>query len=156
MKQFIFMIILIFLFMWVAERCEDTPIFSNDSTKKSNSNKIETKQIKEYYSNGNVKLSCTTVNGMLHGTCYTYYENGTPFNITEMKYDKQHGLFLQYYENGKLSLRQYYSNGVLNGDFNVFHENGNIALKGFYKDGKKTGKWKFYKFDGSFDYEEKY
>ena len=65
-----------------------------------------------YWDNGNVWFKERFVNGVLHGLCiYYYYSNGNIWCKQRYVNGKLHGISEYYHDSGKLWLKQYYING---------------------------------------------
>tara|TARA_Y100001970_G_C13840186_1_gene654072 strand:+ start:21 stop:716 length:696 start_codon:yes stop_codon:yes gene_type:complete len=123
------------------------------------------KDYREYYENGQLKVSGKLKDGVGEGTWFSYYENGQIQN--EMNYkngegnglwrgyyetgeikvevyckdDKFYGDMVGYYKNGQPSERTKYKEGLSNGKSTLYFKDGNIKSQGYYKDGVKYGRW---------------
>ncbi|MBI9058549.1 MAG: hypothetical protein JEZ01_12365 [Labilibaculum sp.] len=118
---------------------------------------------KEYYDNGNLKLSGTFNTYKKNGEWRYYYENSQlkktgNFNddkkIEEWQYyyengykkmigaflnNERNGKWLRYGKrNGKLQVEIEYRNGIRNGKFKVFNSNGDVIKEFEYVNGIKT------------------
>jgi antitoxin component YwqK of YwqJK toxin-antitoxin module len=96
---------------------------------------IEDATYKEYYSDGNIKIEKTIVNGKKNGSLKIYYPNG---NIQSKAYyasGKLNGTVEIFNENGNLLFEQNFKNSILNGFFKEYDEMGNIKSELFYING---------------------
>ena len=71
------------------------------------------KYLKEYYDNGNLKLS------------------------KAFKKSRENGITLDYYENGALKSSRTFKDGLLNGESTFYNEDGTILKKEIYSKGMK-------------------
>ncbi|MFH1752548.1 MAG: hypothetical protein ABH875_00035 [Candidatus Omnitrophota bacterium] len=105
---------------------------------------------KQYYLNGNVKLS-TTYNKRheKHGIENLYYETGELWSKTIYKRDRKDSIEKIYYKSGQIMKEKPYIKGVLNGTEKAYWENGELMEEMSYDDGMKDGVAKYYDIDGS-------
>ena len=68
---------------------------------------------KSYYSNGNIKVSVTIINGLIEGRHYNYYKNGNIQSYVEFLHGKLHGQEFHYLKNGKIRSEIVYRNDSL-------------------------------------------
>lgn len=87
------------------------------------------KQGKEtlFYNSGKVKETNQYKDGMLEGTTFGYYPDGTRYYEVNYSEDEKNGSAKNYYLNGKLSSQGWYINGKLNGDWTEYNEQGDIV-----------------------------
>jgi|GEM_PF-6328156 len=117
------------------------------------------KKFKEYYSNGNIKLEASSINGILVDTLKSYFKNGELKTIQIFK-GMDYPRKVYYYENLKgmaaKSREGYYLqtsniNFQEEGNWNYYYKNGKVMDSLIYKNGKqiyrarynKGGKLKF-------------
>ncbi len=90
---------------------------------------------------------------------YTEYYPGktaVKFQGPQDKKGQRNGRWFFYTENGTEQSTTEYVNGKKNGLILVRYPSGNVRYSGFYQDDKEVGAWRFYKEDGSLDFEKDY
>lgn len=83
------------------------------------------KHVKEYFDNGNVRLS--------------YY----------LKKSKKVGKETFYYPTGEVNKERYYVDGIMQGPFKIYFKNKKLYIQGQYKDGQYWGEYVVYNIDGT-------
>ena len=151
---------------------------NNDGQLSSISNFQNGKQIgsyKEYYSNSNIALTCTFVNGKIHGESIrhfkeydgnevavkcNYYEgilngkyeefssSGVVLKQCFYKNGRRHGEYKEWNSSRQLKLKCNYYNGDLDGQYIKYHYNGRLEESGKYKYGLQVGEWKYWNENG--------
>lgn len=99
---------------------------------------------KEYYDNGNLKVSGIKENGIDIGEWKFYFMNGKISKTGEYENGKLNGEWKYYHDNGKLRIIGKYQKGIDIGLWKYYHDNGVLRAIGKYKNGKYTGEWKYY------------
>lgn len=79
---------------------------------------------KEFYPNGNLKVSRNYLTGKYNGLQQSYYDNGQQKDSVFFKDDKMEGAYLKWHPNGKLAEQKFYYNGNIYGDWVVWYETG--------------------------------
>ncbi|MBT30452.1 MAG: hypothetical protein CMO01_12405 [Thalassobius sp.] len=97
-------------------------------------------ELKQYYKNGNLKLTSNWLNGTKQGEAIEYFKNGKIKTHGFYENDKPHGQFKQYDSLGNLHMLYEMKNGVDDGVMQEFYSNGNIFFEGLKKNGKPEGK----------------
>lgn len=90
---------------------------------------------------------------------YTEYYPGrtaVKFQGPQDKKGQRDGRWFFYTEKGTEQSTTEYVNGKKNGLIMVRYPSGNVRYSGFYQDDKEVGAWRFYKEDGSLDFEKDY
>jgi len=93
---------------------------------------------KDFYFNGQTKMTAKYASGVKSGLKILYTENGAVSLTAEYFQDRRHGLEIRYNPNGTLRYKKSYANGVLHGPF----EDGTdapIYKVGNYHSGKIHG-----------------
>lgn len=101
-------------------------------------------EYKEYYNNGNLKVSGTKINGLDTGEWKYYFENGKISKVGTYENGKLNGEWKYYYENGVLRIIGKYQKGKDIGVWKYYHDNGSLSAIGEYKNGEFSGEWKYY------------
>jgi len=91
-----------------------------------------------YDENGKVTEEITFKKGMKEGASKTYYPSGAVSAKLNYKNDRYEGLQKYYYENGKLQAEIEMSKGQLDGVTKMYDENGKLKEETIYKNGKKV------------------
>ena len=91
-----------------------------------------------YDENGKVTEEITFKKGMKEGASKTYYPSGAVAAKLNYKNDRYEGLQKYYYENGKLQAEIEMSKGQLDGVTKMYDENGKLKEEIMYKNGKKV------------------
>ena len=71
------------------------------------------KEVKEYYSNGQLCSKYFCKDNKLEGEYLHYHENGQLFRKYFLKNGKREGEYLRYYSNGRLYSKRFYKDGKL-------------------------------------------
>lgn len=95
------------------------------------------REVKEYYSNGNLKEIINYKYGKKDGLNIRYYENGEVKSEMSYKEDKLDGIWNMYYKNGDRRYKAIYKNGEAQGIITEWYINGNVKYKHEYKNGKR-------------------
>ncbi len=124
---------------------------------------------KEYYSNGNVKISAMFRNGIPEGIRKEYdsagriekaqlFKNGRIVGEGLVKEDgNREGPWREYYEEGQLKAEGVYENDKPVGKWKYYYQDGKTEQTGnFTKQGKRDGTWKWYYENGALLREESY
>lgn len=94
-------------------------------------------EVKEYYSNGNLKEIINYKNGKKDGLNIRYHENGEVRNEMSYKEDELDGIWNMYYENGDRRYKAYYKNGQAQGVITEWYKNGVVKYKHEFKNGNR-------------------
>lgn len=94
--------------------------------------------ITEYYPNGKLKLTGTTLKGKMHGTVKSYYENGNPQCICHLVNGKPDSIQIQHFDNGQIWTERLYHKGKLWEVFSNFNMQGVAMNKGTLREGNGT------------------
>ncbi len=87
---------------------------------------------KDYYSNGNLRLKFTLINGNLEGEYLDYYKNGKIMDSTFFEHGHYHGTNKTFNEKGQLILIEKYKHDTLLFNKEIyFFKNGNIKIEGY-------------------------
>lgn len=109
----------------------------------------KTGEWKYYTRNGVLKSSEKYSNeGLLEGTSYNYFHDGTVSTESTYKNDTLNGSYYSYYSNGKTYEKGYYKDGLLEGEWTTYYINGNKKNISYYNSGKLNGKSIHYTVDG--------
>ena len=148
-----------------------------DGQLRSISNFQNGKQIgsyKEYYRSSTIALTCTFVNGKIHGESIRYfmgYGNNVAIKcnywmgILDGKYEefsssgevlkqcfykngRRHGEYKEWNKKRQLKLKCNYYNGGLDGQYFKYYYNGRLEESGKYKYGFQVGEWKYWHRNG--------
>ena len=96
--------------------------------------------IREYYPNGSIKNEVTYVDGVRHGPCKGFHENGSLALEGKFHHDNHYGVLTTYYESGAKSAHIEYDIIARQvGDSISWHENGQIKGKSKMVDGLAQG-----------------
>lgn len=104
---------------------------------------------KEYYLNGQTRLSIDIKEGIKDGEMYLYYEDGNINEVRSYKNNKMHGTWITYAPNNVKIAEATYNNGKKDGQWFIWDEKGTLRCEMFYKNGQKTGIWKMYDENGN-------
>jgi len=180
MKQFIFLLLIIFISTSVFSQgkkcCSGDTINQIDANKAKQGywvkcNDAKTMVLEEgrytnnkkegvwrkYFDNGKIKSEIVYLNNNPDGFAKFYYENGGISEEGIWKGSKWVGKYKFYHENGKPSYEWNYSqDGKRTGVQKYYHENGNIMIEGEWTDGKESGVIKEYYADGKLKAEKNF
>jgi len=85
---------------------------------------------KDYYSNGNLRLKFTIINGNLEGEYLDYYRNGKIMDSTFFEHGHYHGTNKTFNEKGQLILIEKYKHDTLLFNKDIFYyKNGNVKTE---------------------------
>ncbi len=109
-----------------------------------------------HYENDRLWFKYPIDQGLMHGVCRIWHEDGR-LQIEET-YDRGilHGLQREWYSDGKLKLEKCYKNGLMNGDSTTWYENGDLSFQGFYAEGTPNGIIKYWYQNGILKSQEGY
>ncbi|UGS22874.1 toxin-antitoxin system YwqK family antitoxin [Flavobacterium channae] len=88
-----------------------------------------------YFTNGNLKIKESYLNGEQTGMAYSYNNKGLLRSISHYKNDALNGVY-EIYNNGILSETSYYTNGSQNGPYISYYPDGTVRGDGFLVDGE--------------------
>jgi len=100
-----------------------------------------TRTHKEYYSNGNLRLTVPIVHGKRHGELIQFYKNGTVELRSEWVVGVKHGKVISYYKNGRIKSREKSVSGVGEGLFKYYDSLGNLVEIIPYRNSKEHGQY---------------
>lgn len=89
------------------------------------------------YKNGVVKMRGMKKNGKREGEWRSFYENGSPWSITNFKEGKKEGPTTTWYENEQMRYQGFYTNDVESGKWKFWNERGVVVQEADYD--KKPG-----------------
>ncbi len=95
---------------------------------------------KEWYDNGNVKMSTNSKNGIQEGILINFYENGQMKDSAYFANDIQQGVAKHWRENGKIQYRSEVKDGKKNGRAIEYYENGIIKVEVIFNNGIQLSK----------------
>ena len=105
--------------------------------------------VRKYYTNGLLAQEYFTIGEIKEGLCKHYYSNGDLHMIASYVNGKMHGPF-QVYNGGKLHWETNYINGIENGIHRAYYFDGDqIKEEIMVVNGKWKGMRKFYSPNGS-------
>lgn len=107
---------------------------------------------KEYYRDGSLKGVATYENGELNGPKKVYYENGLLNWQANYENGKENGIFEKYSEEGVLLRYSYYKDGLQDSLTIAYYPNGEIKSESMFKNGLPHGEFKEYFEDGSLSF----
>jgi hypothetical protein len=116
----------------------------------------EEKEIKQYFSTGEVSRTHFEVDGKKHGKMTEFYNDGKVRGYRMFENDVQVGKSEFYYPSGKLKEVQYYDQGKLHGGDTMFYESGNLQFMRTFNHGKMDGYIRKWAEDGTVIFEAKY
>lgn len=123
--------------------------------------------LRDYYSNGKIKVEAVYKNGIPDGIRFEYDSIGNNiktyfFSNGELVYEckldalgRKQGVFLEY-AHGVLITKGFYKNDLKHGFWTYYDENGRIFQQGEYNNDKPIGKWITYYSNGSVQRIENY
>lgn len=112
-------------------------------------------QEKQYYDNGNIKLSAEVEEGKRDGLVYEYYEDGTIKSKGEWHNGLVHGIVEHYYPSGKLKSSSKWVEGNQNGTLEEYYESGQLWASSTIDDNVKLETIFYYK-DGAILEKQRY
>lgn len=104
--------------------------------------------IKQYYSNGQLRVEYYTINHYTEGIVTSYHSNGQILYQCNYINDKQHAESITYYDNGNIGTKTNYNNGERCGEYIEYYSNGNIENKCSYINGHLDGEYIKYNING--------
>jgi len=107
----------------------------------------DTKEIIEYYENGNIKSIkkvriCNNKIDTLN--VIEYYDNGKIRCTGEYRNNLKNGKWVYYYSNGNIWSKGNFVNGKSEGKFYVYNSDGSLFMVSSYKQGVPDGEWLFF------------
>ena len=120
-------------------------------TFKAKDDEHELKTYESYYKDGQISQRYTyyldsSGDKIYHGTLETWYLNGNPSTISEMRDGKMNGMSETYHKNGQLKSRVKWEDGKKEGLYESWHRDGEKFNVGEYKDDKQEGLWEKHNF----------
>ena len=92
-----------------------------------------------FYDNGRIKSETNYVEGIIHGNCMFYFDNGIMGLFSQYSHGKPEGIWISSYPNGTIERKDSFLDGELHGEQSRFSELG-IPLRIYYcKNGKTDG-----------------
>ena len=91
---------------------------------------------------GQLEIQITDVDGIKHGECKQWNENGKLYSQTTYVDGKEHGEYKEWRDNGQLWIQITFVDGKEHGEYKEWHENGQVMLETTYVDGKIHGQYK--------------
>lgn len=130
-------------------------------------------EYKHFNEDGTISATGQFKSGIMNGTWYYYYQNGSLLSIQKIKEGKTieinawdstgvqtiingTGTAIAYTSDGKLLSKISYKDNVPHGKFESWHENGIKASEIFWDHGKPVDTWRFWHADGTLERTEKY
>lgn len=102
-----------------------------------------------YNEEGYKVLSENYKNGKLHGTRFTYFDNGKVSDESNYVEDVLHGPWFEYTSSGHRRLEAHYVHGKLDGSYKFWTIDGILSIEGKYRLGTQIGDWKVYNENGN-------
>jgi antitoxin component YwqK of YwqJK toxin-antitoxin module len=96
-------------------------------------------QVKEVYENSEVKMIANYLQGMQHGTTYTFYANGMKSDIRNYSENKSYGKQIGYWQNGNQRFEFNYINDKREGLQKQWYESGAHYAFLTFKDDREEG-----------------
>jgi len=91
--------------------------------------KEEKVEQKEFYINGQVRLTGKFKDGLRDGEWKAFFEDGSPWSIGTFKQGKREGLAKVYYSNGKVRYEGQYNNDKQIGHWKFYNEKGELVTE---------------------------
>ena len=97
-----------------------------------------------YYKAQNVIAKDNYFNGVKHGLCTVYNEDGTKYEEAMWEKGIKHGMWNRYYQDGQLKIEANYKQSKLDGKLISYNNDGSKSTEGNYIENKKDGDWIYY------------
>lgn len=94
---------------------------------------------KQYNTSGVMTSDVMFIDNKLHGTWFSYYDDGTLKQTTSYSHDVKDGVTRVWDNTGILRSEHMYVDGKKEGPFQEWDSNGNFQCRGFYHDDKIQG-----------------
>lgn len=103
---------------------------------------------KEFYDNGNIRISMQVRDGVKEGEVVLYFENGKKKEVRSYKEGNKSGKWITWNKEGNKSALAFYDNNKKDSTWYIWDENGTKRFEMYYKEGKKSGTWKMWNEEG--------
>ena len=100
--------------------------------------------MKEFYSNGNIKEEITMEKGIRNGPAKSFYEDGKLQSEGAYINGTLEGDFIKYFSDGKIESKALFKKGKTDGLYMEYYQDGHIKAEANFKDGKQDGITKNY------------
>ena len=96
------------------------------------------KEIKTYYTGGQLQRHYYTVDGRRQGEFKWWHENGQLHIFNNYVNDLVHGECKEWYDNGQLNVLYHYHYNKLHGEYKLWHNDGELIRHAFWLYGKEV------------------
>lgn len=97
--------------------------------------------------NGKI-IEYNVLEGKKDGKFKTFYLNGNPEMIGQLKNNLNHGKWIYYFNNGNIESEGFFENDLPHGYWKWYYENGKLKEEGNYVKGKREGRWVLFDVEG--------
>jgi len=104
---------------------------------------------KEYFDNGNLRISMHVKDGVKDGEVFLYHKNGHKKELRTYKNGNKSGKWVTWNKAGTKTGLAFYDDNKKDSTWYIWDENGTKRFEMYYEDGRKSGVWKMWDEDGN-------
>lgn len=103
---------------------------------------------KEYFDNGNLRISMHVKDGVKDGEVILYHKDGQKKELRTYEEGNKSGKWVTWNKEGTKTGLAFYDDNKKDSTWYIWDENGTKRFEMYYEDGKKSGVWKMWDENG--------